>query len=355
MTRYYRYRLIKSLPVLAVSLIAGFLFLNIGLINNYGGYYSSKRYYTVSMEPVYILFIIEAFAYAYLAFSSFRNKRNLDTWFSFPLSREKIAIVHVLDVLTMYAIQAVLFGLNGVVLIASHSGLNVLYFFPAVLISALYGFLMFLFCSCTFLFGNSVFDGAVSIFAWLNVPSAIVTAISYINVLITGDYQNMFRNEVSVSPYYGIAAINSYFEYYMNKNVITKIKHAFDYTSFYMEEYKEIPNAAWISIGIWSAIFIVAAVALPFVFSKRPTEKIGGVSDFVLCYEFLIPFYTVFMFIIAEDRVPLKLFFVIAAYIAYAIYRKSPNITAKRFVVIAVFAVLAFIPVFDLMGVEGVI
>lgn len=352
MTRYYFYRLKKSLPTIAVSLVLGLLFLNIGLINRYGGYYETKRFYYTDISFMYVLFYAEAFAYAYMSFSSFRNKRNLDTWFSFPLSREKLAIVHVLNVLTIYAIQVVVLGINGAAIILGHDGLNVLYFFPAILLSALFGFLLFCFCSCTFLFGNSVFDGAVNVVAWLNIPSAIGTMIGNISYIITGSFDEFFRTNMMLSPFYGISSLNDYFEYQINENVYRKMARVFD-NPYYMKETSSITDEAIVSLCVWAVIFIVVIIVLPFIFSKRPTEKIGGVSDFPLSYDFIIPFYTLFMFIMAEDNTPLKLFFVIASYIAYAVYRKSPNITVKRFVVLAVFLVCAFIPFFELFGVDG--
>ena len=352
MSRYYFYRLYKSLPAIAVTLITGFLFVNIGLISNYGSYFSNKNHFYVTMESILVFFCIEAFAFAYLEFSSFRNKRNLDTWFSFPLSREKIAIVHMLNVLTIYCVQMAIFTANGVLLILACDGVNMLYFFPAMLSCGIFGFLLFCFASCTFLFGNSVFDGVVSIFAWVNIPSSISTAITYIRAVATQRYEVFFEDNINLSAFRGITALNQYLEYMMNRSVYKKIARDFDMNYFYMNDYKHVNTEDWVSLAIWLVLFVVAAVAVPYVFSKRPSEKIGGISDFILCYDLIIPFYLVFLFIVAGDIIQLKLFFVIAAYIAYAIYRKSPNITIKRFVIIGVFLVLAFIPFYDLLGVD---
>ena len=352
MLTYYRYHLKKSLPVLAVSLIVGLLLVNVGLVNTIGWYDSHDTYHFIDFSVISVLYYIEAFVYAYLEFSSFRNKRNLDTWYSFPLSREKIAIVHMLNAFTLFAVQTLVYFVNGAVLIIMFENLNILYFIPAMLIEFVFACLMFSFISCAFLFANTIFDGAVSVIAWINLPVAIYAACSAINSygrafdVLNYEYENRFRLNFG-KP---VELLVDRLAYFINKAEVRRYLRTHDYS--YYGGKAEITSKGLASIIIWLVLMVIATVVLPYVFSKRPTEKIGGHSDFILCYDFIIPIYALIYIAVAQQAAVLKLFGVIAAYIAYAIYRKSPNITIKRFVVVGILGVLALIPFLTILGID---
>lgn len=350
MRRYYRYHFISSLPVLAVSLIIGLFTVGLGFITDHAGWFSSDHMYTVNLSVITTVFILEAFIYAALEFSSFRNKRNLDTWFSFPLSREKIAIVHALNAYTMFAIQTVVYFVYGSVLILIHDGFNYVYFIPAMLAIFVFTCLLFNFVSCVFLFGNSIADGALCVFAWMNVPSAIVTVIRYITAMVTNDYSaELYSIRMGITE--PLDSIVSRLAYLINKRAYRKYRSEGSYYYDYVSGKNGLTDKQIMVIVIWLVLFIVATILLPRIFSKRPTEKIGGVSDFPLAYEFIIPFFTLFIILMGQEALPLRIFAVIGSYIAYAIYRKSPNITLPRFIVVGVMFVIALIPFFDIFGV----
>lgn len=356
MVNYYKYRISKSIPTMIVTIVFGLLMGLSTFITRLGGYYDSKRFPIVSLDAFSVLFFIEAFALAYLEFSSFRNKRNLDTWFSFPLSREKIAMVHMANVFTIYAVQTFVFSILGMALMSLYSGFNYLYFIVAMFAMMIYYFLVFCFISATFLFGNSVQDGALSVIGWINLPSAITSAYYMILSYVDEEYY-LFRSEsVSLSVNAPINSLITKLEYLINeRNYKAYVKYVKAHQDYFYDRYfdADLSTGKIVSICVWAVLLIVAAIALPKLFSSRPTEKIAGVSDFFLCFDFLIPFYTLFFIAVTQESIVLKLFFIPTAYVAYCYYRKSPKITIKRFIVLIVLFVIACIPFLDILGISN--
>ena len=93
--RYALYHFKKTLVRFAVMLIYELVTINYGIHSEWD--YSGKVTHSFNLTLFGVNFILLSIIAVILEFAPFKNRRNLDSWFSFPISRTGLATVHALN------------------------------------------------------------------------------------------------------------------------------------------------------------------------------------------------------------------------------------------------------------------
>jgi hypothetical protein len=247
---------------------------------------------------------------AMLEFSQFMNRRNLDTWFSMPISRVELFLIHFGNGLVHLLLSYIPAALVGYVQIAdkfdSHkiSRLAGSYLFSAGVFMVLAYFLfVFLFTSA-----NNTFDGLVFMLEAFAAPVAVTRILTGIFGELPGGFDGM-----------GIfSIIYRLTSYYMVK--------ANDLLEMLVSENDEEPVLAAEAV-LWAVICIAALAGAIWQFKVRKTEKVSGTSDSLFGYKVMIPLVTLGSLIAGQGFIISTVFALIVMAVGYIIYRRGIKLT----------------------------
>ncbi|MBR6484791.1 MAG: hypothetical protein IKT14_07195, partial [Clostridiales bacterium] len=159
--RYSIYHFKKTLIRFAVILLYCLVVVNFGVHNSYDSW-DGTTYHYFSLSCYGVSMLLMCFVAAVMEFSEFKNRRNLDSWFSFPLDRWKIALIHfvngAVEIIVAHTLSFIL-GYCKILPFVKECDLDMkgmLPMFFLILIMGLcyYGLLIF-----PFIIANNVFDG----------------------------------------------------------------------------------------------------------------------------------------------------------------------------------------------------
>jgi len=303
-----------------------------------GGIY--KGY--LDMSSISSFLVIASAAIAALELYGFKNKRNLDTLYSLPLSRFQLALAHyVSGALQVFAVHTVC--VLGALLCALPYALHLkLWFLPAYYVFSLifglgfYSFLCFFFSE-----GNTVIDGAIFASMWSFALMAFLGTLNeseafarYLSAIPASDYKVIFANYenwgTAASPLWRLAT------------VFTDMIGS-DMAYIYHSDKAERVMDTFYMFYVWIGIYAACAYGYFRSFVRRGAEKVGEISHSPFGYRFIIPFYG-FCFVFSIGRgweVLLGVIVPILMLIGYGIYRRSAKI--KKSDVITVCLAVAII------------
>jgi hypothetical protein len=316
--RYFRYHFRETLPRLAITIVLALIFCSDPLLDlGVGKYLFDFNYilYTASMM---------ALCMPVFEFRMFNNRRNLDTWFSLPIDRWKLALVHLLTgVMHIAIVLAILFlfavsyvGKNG----GGAWGWLLLYYIVMVLLTSLsFGFFSFV-----FLQANSTGDGCLFIMDYAMLPTVF----------------EAFFDRVSLNGGPVILGING---------VISDVTQLFEdriltYSSggswIWNSALTKAEPATFFFYLVLDVLICVGAIYLLFrSFNRRRSEKVEDVSDSWFGYRTLIPVIAVAM--LQPVRNPtLVLLRLIMMYVAYIIYRRGVRLKHSDYIIMIIYGIL---------------
>ena len=262
-----------------------------------------------------------------LEFRMFNTRRNLDTWFSLPIDRWKMALVHVLNgalhIAVVLAIGMIFEGMHVSTNAPSYNIFQLFVYYITILALTLlaYGFFCFVFTQ-----GNSTTDGTLFIFDYLLLPG-----------VFNGIFLNRFYDS-SPRYFYGIfttiGSVSRKFE-------ATFWKQPYHYDSIWNLGYDLGGDPYYFSVNLLLNVLIcAAATVLMFrMFSCKHTEKVEDVSDSWFGYRTLIPVMAV-LTISSVSSLSGYMFRLLFIYVAYVIYRKGVHLKRSDAYVIFGYAVL---------------
>lgn len=268
--------------------------------------------------------------------AEFKNKRNLDTFYSLPLSRLNVALAHFisgfLQVAAVYTASFICMVLT-VLPYAEHYRL---WYLPAFYIfSLIMGLGMYSFYS--FLFGqaNTVFDGALFCVMW-SYGTVIVFGQIFDTIRETFEYvlhpiaeNDLWKLDFNVGfPFSALGNINLLARY----NIEPKNVDSADY-DFIMRHY-------W-SFLLWALIFALCAYGYFRTFARKGAENAGEVSDTWFGYRLIIPVYGSMMFGFGEGS--LSVIWLVMMLIGYTFYRRGLKLKKSDIAVMLVYALLFMI------------
>lgn len=250
----------------------------------------------------------------------FKNRRNLDTLYFFPIKRWKMATVHFLSgfiqILFIYSVTFfIAFGY-----LAANTDYFALGYMPMYyLFSILIGLVMYSFFIFVFGQANTVADGVVMCVLWMFV-------LSIVSVVITGETLRPYlaakdRGSVTELSGWGIAyaPINNLTVIF--QDLIEVNKDVFEYNSQATYAARYIKQAYM--FFVWGAIGIAAAFGYLVTFIKKGAEKAGEISSSIFGYKLLIPLYGYSLLILFDSLDFMTVLIFVAMVIGYIVYRRT--------------------------------
>lgn len=312
---------------------------------------------------VFALFaIIAPVAVAGLEFSQFMNRRNLDTWFSLPISRINLFLTHFIN----GAVQLSVSFLAGIVVACAK-----LSPYPKFHITEVWNFfwvglglMLLLYMLLTFLFvcANNVFDGCVFMMGSYMVPNAIFKIVKAI--VFAGKNQNILNSSAETISKWAFNGYTLYMEilkasvrYTSALESSTRNRSTASYVYGYLDDYVDanVPNML-----LWTMISVAALAGAIIVFSRKRTEKVSGVSDSWFGYRTLIPIVTAGTLITSASTMasvsqsglsgilsillPVPTF--VGVFIAYIIYRRGIKLKIPDLITMGALVVFYMVCVF---------
>lgn len=261
-------------------------------------------------------------------FMSFDNKRNLDTIYSFPISRKALFIIHYLTGILYTAIAyfvGSLVALCRIHSVAKEARLSVGPFAWYVVVNFIVFLIVYTILTMAFIAANSDTEGALIIVGYIVVPFIVLYAAGLIIKCFVED-------KVPVTEYtLGLHTL------FITNNVSELTEHS-------MYGFERISEFNYIPLIIDVVVGLICGVLAYRTFIHKKAELIGGPSDSPLGLTMLIPLGSLFLMIILGDIVLAKLMMVPFIYLLYVIHRRSAKIGKVNFIILGIITLIAAIP-----------
>ncbi len=304
--RYFIHHLKSVLPRLAVftaiSVLITVMTAN-GEHSNYNPDHSGSGYYILTVIIGFFATVLPMFE-----FSTFNNKRNLDTLFSLPIKRSSFAAVHIavgfIQLFTVYTVSTVSLYIAHLDYAAYY---DFSYLIPYYL--SIFGLGTAVYFIFTFIFtrANSTLDGIVfSVFWMFN--------IYLVYSLLDSIYKFKLYIASSLILYSPLNDVTTYFQY------LTEMAEG------WCDENNRIAlyfrTSDYVIIACFCIMGVVSLIAALLTFSKKKVERVGEVSDSIFGYTLNIPLYFVCLTSLFDD-VTATAWLAICAVVGYFIFRRG--------------------------------
>ena len=260
----------------------------------------------------------------------FKNRRNLDTLYFFPISRFKMALAHYLSgLIQVIFIYTVTFAVAYAYLGIKTDYFALYHMVPYYFLSLLVGIVMYSFFSFTFAQGNTVTDGAVISILWAFAIALVMWAVTERIVMGMIDHEDFEAvRRANQLPNWGIAyvPINNLTVIFQDLIEINR-----DWRSTSAERYL----SQWYMFATWGAIGIASVVGYFITFIKKGAHKAGEISDSYFGYRTLIPIYGYSLLLMIGQIEIITILIFMAMIIGYIVYRRSFRLKTSDLVVIA--------------------
>ena len=348
--RYFCYHFKKNIIILAIMLVFCLLITGHGIHSQYHSYaHISNETVEEVIRHIFNLnvfstcMMLMSIVMAALEFAGFTNKRNIDTWFSFPVDRRKLALMHALNGLLYILIVHLASSVCGFIILnkyRSECHLDMTSYWIAVIIVFLIGICFYGVCLFAFVNANNIFDGMVFIGLYAYLPCIIASVLSPClrkHTVIESGLLGMLYNCVT-EPQRNMT------EEYVNEMHRNEMYRGASSISF--------PSRTVIGEWFWILTAILAIVGVFILFNRKKAEKIGGISDSWFGYRILIPMTSALLIIITDSNVFSiwkGIMIGLIVFIAYVVFRRGIRLRIPDIIVIVVTIVLAMIP-YDYMS-----
>lgn len=262
-----------------------------------------------------------------LELSAFKNRRNLDTLYFFPINRGKMALVHYISGFIQILFAYTVTFIVAYAYLAAQTSYFALGYMPLYyLLSILIGFVMYSFFMFIFGQANTVADGVVFCVLWMFVIFIVMQTFRG-EILRHFLRDTDFWENTSDLSGWGIAyaPINNLTVIFQDLIEINHIEPDYPYYISYAERYI---NQAYMFF-VWGAIGIASAVGYVVAFVKKGAEKAGEISSSIFGYKLLIPLYGYSLLMMYENLDFMTVLIFVAMVIGYIIYRRSFKLKAS--------------------------
>ncbi len=337
--RYLLYRL-RSSTVRTVFLTLLSLVFTISVADDCSSVYHVE-YKTTGIYILALILGVVCTLIPMLELSGFKNRRNLDTLYFFPIKRGKMALVHYLSgLIQIFVIYSVSFFSMWIFLALCTDCFALGYMIAYYLLSLLLGLVMYSFIMFIFTQANSVVDGIIFCGLWALLFYCLiwVTRVYFLRPLIIDTHYWSDTSDIST---WGVLymPINNLTVIFQDLIEVNRTGEAaiYDYTSKYAEQYIEQAYMFF----IWGAVGIAAAVGYFITFVKKGAQMAGEISTSLFGYKLLIPLYGYMLLMIYGELDIMTVIIIALMLVGYVIYRRG--IKLKRSDVL--FTVGAIIPI----------
>lgn len=264
-----------------------------------------------------------------LELSGFKNRRNLDTLYFFPIKRGKMALAHYLSgALQVLAIYTVCFVSVWLTLVFKTDCFRLEYMPLYYLCSLVLGAVMYSIFAFLFGEGNTVADGVLFCGLWV---FAIALVMSVIRGYIARPFLDpQLWEQTSNIEGWGIiyAPIN-------NLTVIFQDAIEVKRQSYFQTHDAEIYKSQIYMFFIWIGIGIAAAFGYFARFVRRGAHMVGEVSDSPFGFKLLIPLYGYTLLLMFSEFDIMSIIIFALMLIGYCIYRRGFKIKRNDIIFIA--------------------
>lgn len=291
MGKYFLYHMRKTvIRFIVMALFLGVI-VNMTAVAERTVYNSSATYYNVSLAAFAAFSLFAPAIVAGLEFAQFMNRRNLDTWYSLPISRTDLFIVHFLNGAIQLTVSLFLGVIVAFIRIAICSVLEVshLWMFFAII----WALTMFLYMVVTFLFvcANNVFDGCIFMFGSVLFPAELYSIFLrfYIAFRYGSTRYAVLYDTGRELPFDGFGIFSMLFTATDRYGCLINTR-PYSYVTQGM-----MPDPAEFSMPqvlLWTMLSVAALAGAVLVFSKKKTENVSGLSESWFGYRTLIPVVT---------------------------------------------------------------
>ncbi len=336
---YFKRHFKEKLPFIFYTSVASFLLSLVAALSRepIPSYVSSSIWpyayrYEASLWTSSLILCFFSIIIPVLEFSCFKKRRNLDLFYSLPISRRSLGTVHYLTGFISLLIPfTVSFGVN--LFVPLIRGLSApgkwlyrfeympQYFFMCIL----FGFIMYSFFAFIFNEANTILDGCV----FLQIYTCILTVVclvpnTYSDTLIAREMANYSIDGI---VWVNVIEFTDNFQDLMTGNTVTLL---------YSNDIKSL--VVW----IWAAIGVLSTLGLILRFGKTRTEKTGEVSDSWFGYKVLIPVLASALFALRLGVV-FWIIIEIAAFALYTLYRRGFKYKKSDLITLGIFVVFLFL------------
>ncbi|MBO4636590.1 MAG: ABC transporter permease [Clostridiales bacterium] len=292
--------------------------------------------------------VIYAFIIPVLEFAPYKNRRNIDLWFSSPLSRNDIFRVGYISGLIQLAASLLIsmMTVSAKMIVFNTQGADFNLAMPSVYFGVLLLSTAVVYTINCFLFicANSVVDGVIYLIFFSLIPGNIAKFIMLFREKTTNIRELVNNiNEMLTRKYYAHYELPVVFTAKLDIANIDADKR-----------YNEVLNYldSWLGetyvIVIWSVIWVLAAAASLYfasrVFSRMKSEKLGGPSDLLFGYTILIPAWGYSKILSQSTSILVSpMFTLVVMFIGYVIYRKGVKLKGIDWLMLGIGAVILIV------------
>ena len=298
----------------------------------------------LELSGVSQILAIAAAAIAVLETAGFKNKRNLDTLYSLPLSRFQLALAHYLNgALQVFAIYTSS-ALCAIVTALPYADRLRLEFFPAYyLLSLIFGLGFYSFVCFFFGEGNTVADGASIAGMWLLAAYAFIGTLD-VSVAFA-PYRYVPRGSGLETPAFNV----SYETWGLANAPISNIAALFTdmigggNADGGYDYYVPAINRGFAMFYVWGLIYAACGFGYFYSFVRKGAEKAGEISSSPFGYKFLVPFFACcLIFSLSYDTMFFSVIVIVLMVIGYVIYRRGIKLKESDILMIAAALALVF-------------
>lgn len=329
--RYFIYHFKKTLIRLAILSMAA-ITMTLSVVYSYESWNSGKVY-SLSFGGMMFLLAAMGVILPLLEIGDFKNKRNLDSWFSFPIERWKILLIHILNgaihiaIAFSIAVIVALIQINGA---PAEAGFDPSYM-PAFWASSLfYGLLVYLFCFFPAVIASNMVD-AVILIAMYNI---LPYRIAYFLALLTNS------SKIGLDLFGPVPCL---VQIMGNFNKLVENKQSQSMIGIVLSAFEE--DVSFLMIVVSGILCLAAGAGAVFFFDRVKAEDLGGISDSRFAYKVCIPLINALAILSGEGNVITGLFRGIAIFITYVVYRRGFKLRKSDVIIISVLTVVAMIPI----------
>ncbi len=344
MKKYIAYQLKKSLLPFAVMVFAGLIlyFVPLTIPVSYRFAYQAENasaYLMIGLIAACILIPVWAFRYK-------MNKRSTDLYFSLPIKRHHLLLIHYLSgFAAIVAAYTVVFWLGFIVIAVKSSGFALINMLLLYLTNIAAAYVVYSVYSFIYTRANNTIDGLIfmvfATFALMLVTGFLYCTVLSQSVRTSTTYEgDTYRYTVTTHyvepawymPFMPLSVLEQHFIALATSQSSTYFRFA-DVTSYTFIENVNII----VSMGIYAALSAACTAGLVLTEKKNKAENCEQLSDSPFGYKVMVPLFmfTLCAYVINYSDIFVLLLVIAAGYFVTAIWRRSLKIGWKAFIALA--------------------
>ena len=252
-----------------------------------------------------------------LRLSAFKSRRNIDTLYSFPLSRRKMVAVQLgMGIGEMFCAFTLSY-LYFIFLYKLKAGaFHLFWLLPNYFVALVGGLILYFFVAFFFWQGNTVADGIVFAIGFAGAPALFVLDLS---ILFNS---SLMSEAVWYLPFWHLNNTTGLFYYkaMQDSPEVMEVMGEQLSNNAYFWELDSLANKFYMYI-VWFFVACILASMLFYFAGRSKAEKAGDISDSFLGYRTLVPFYGYSILLNSTERAwefsPIIYLLMIVGYILY--------------------------------------